>query len=147
MKAVARYLAVVTLALWIGGLSFYALVVVPVGTDVIGGTEQGFVTQRVTGWLNWIGVASLVVLLPSVRKRWMLATWAALALTLAALFALHLRLDALLDGKAREVISPGTFYNWHRAYLGVTALQWLGGVAHLWGVVQSTSTTLPDSVT
>ena len=89
MKAVARYLAVVSLALWIGGLSFYALVVVPVGTDVIGGTEQGFVTQRVTGWLNWIGVASLAVLLPSVRTRWMLATWAVLVLTLIALFALH----------------------------------------------------------
>ncbi len=147
MNAVARYLAVVALALWIGGLSFYALVVVPVGTDVIGGSEQGFVTQRVTGWLNWIGVTSLAVLLPSVRKRWMLGTWGALALTLAALFALHLKLDALLEGKAGEAISHGTFYNWHRAYLVVTALQWLAGVIHLWGVVQSTSTTVPDSVT
>ena len=147
MKAIARYLAVVTLALWIGGLSFYALVVVPVGTDVIGGTEQGFVTQRVTGWLNWIGVASLAVLLPSVRTRWMLATWAVLVLTLIALFALHLRLDSLLDGKTREVISPSAFYNWHRAYLIVTAAQWLAGVIHLWSVVQSTSLTSPDAVT
>lgn len=147
MNAAARYLAVVSLAVWIGGLTLYALVVIPVGTDIIGGTEQGFITQRVTGWLNWIGVASLAILVLTLRARWMLATWGTLAVTLAILFALHLRLDALLDGRAREIADASTFYNWHRAYLIVTAAQWLAGAVHLWGVVQSTSTTLPASVT
>ena len=43
-------------AIWWGGLSFYALFVVPIGTEIVGGFEQGFITQRVTNWLNAIGV-------------------------------------------------------------------------------------------
>ena len=147
MAAVSRYLAALSLAVWIGGLTFYALAVIPVGTDIVGGINQGFITQRVTGWLNLIGVASLAVLIPTLRNRWLLATWALLALTLATLFAIHPQLDALLDGGSREVADYGTFYNWHRAYLIVTAVQWLAGMVHLWGVVQSTSTTSPAAVT
>jgi hypothetical protein len=145
MQPIARPIAALSLALWIGGLTLYALVVVPVGTDVIGGTAQGFITQRVTTWLNWIGLVALVCLLASLRTRWMRGTWGLLAVTLAALFAIHPRLDALLVNG--EVSDHATFYNWHRAYLIVTAVQWLAGVVHLYGVVQSTSTTLPASVT
>ncbi|MFM8571811.1 MAG: hypothetical protein ACKOAU_09465 [Pirellula sp.] len=36
--------------LWWGGLSFYAIVVVPIGTEQIGSVAQGFITQRVTQW-------------------------------------------------------------------------------------------------
>ncbi len=43
-------------AIWWGGLSFYALFVVPIGTEIVGGFEQGLITQRVTNWLNAIGV-------------------------------------------------------------------------------------------
>ena len=43
-----RALVTVALAVWWGGLTFYGAVVVPVGTEVLGGAaEQGFVTQRV----------------------------------------------------------------------------------------------------
>ena len=35
-------------AAWWGGLCFYAVVVVPIGTELIGSVEQGFITQRVT---------------------------------------------------------------------------------------------------
>lgn len=34
--------------MWWGGLCFYAVVIVPIGTEVIGSVEQGFITQRVT---------------------------------------------------------------------------------------------------
>ena len=134
----ARYLATLSLAFWIGGLTLYALVVVPIGTKITGGTQQGFVTQQVTVWLNWIGVVSLVMLVPNLRARWMRGTWGVLAVTLAALFALHQRLDALLaSGETSH------FYDWHRAYLIVTAVQWLAGVVHLWGVVQATPEARP----
>ena len=43
--AASQYLAILAWALWIGGLAFYFGVVVPVGSTVIGGSEQGFVTQ------------------------------------------------------------------------------------------------------
>src|SRR5262245_35803865 len=114
MGMFARYLAAVMLAFWIGGLTLYALVVVPVGTDVVGGTTQGMITQRVTMWLNWIGVGSLVVLLPSLRTHLTRGTWAVLAVTLAALFVIHPQIDALLA--SGEVADYSTFYGWHRVY-------------------------------
>ena len=134
MRSLARFVAVAALAVWIGGLTFYALVVIPIGTEVVGRTMQGLITQGATNWLNAIGVVALVLLLPSLRARWMLITWGALAVTLVALVALHTRLDALLVG--REVANHDTFYNWHRAYLLVTAAQWLAGLVHLRGLVQ-----------
>lgn len=43
---------------WQGGFFFYAAVVVPIGSDVLGSPiTQGFVTQEVTRWLNILGVA------------------------------------------------------------------------------------------
>src|SRR4051812_7678052 len=96
-STLARYVAVCPLAVWQGGLTFYALVVIPSGAAVVGATTQGFITQRVTGWLNLIGVLALAALIPSLASRWMLWTWACMALALAALFAIHLRMDALLD--------------------------------------------------
>src|SRR5215471_8442423 len=45
---------------WWGGLCFYAVVVVPIGTEEIGAVEQGFITQRVTWWHNLISGAFLV---------------------------------------------------------------------------------------
>jgi len=38
--------------MWWGGLCFYAVVVVPIGTEDIGSVEPGFITQRVTQWHN-----------------------------------------------------------------------------------------------
>jgi hypothetical protein len=144
MQRIARYAAVLSLAVWIGGLTFYALVVVPIGAETIGSTQQGFITQQVTIWLNRIGLVVLIILLPSLQTGWMRATWGTLALTLAALFLLHSQLDALLISSQES--DHATFYNWHRAYLLVTALQWLAGLGHLWGLVQSPSATLPATL-
>ena len=33
-------------AIWWGGLSFYALFVVPIGTEIVGGFEQGLITAH-----------------------------------------------------------------------------------------------------
>jgi hypothetical protein len=56
-------------AAWWGGLTFYALVVVPIGTELLGSVEQGFVTQRVTLWHNWLGV---VIALALAAEAWRL---------------------------------------------------------------------------
>ena len=45
--------------LWQGGFLFYAAVVVPTGTEVLGSFEQGRVTRHVTDWLNGIGAVTL----------------------------------------------------------------------------------------
>ncbi len=131
-----RFLAAAALAFWIGGTTFYALVVVPTGSRLFGTVEQGFLTAQVTTKLNWIGLACLVVLVPAARHSRLLAgSWLILAGTLAALFWMHPRLAGYLDSASLVVTNEATFYQWHRVYLLVTALQWLAGVVQLWGLV------------
>ncbi len=129
-----RILVVLALALWIGGLTFYAGVVVPVGSQILGAVEQGFVTQQVTSWLNLIAAAGCVILAwdtYQARTRSKLIALALLVLSQTVLFLLHPQLDALLEPARRVVNESETFYSWHRAYLWTTAVQWLAGVVYL----------------
>src|SRR5262249_56877927 len=105
MLTVRRSLVLAALALWLGGFTFYSAVVVPIGTDRLGITSQGFITQRVTEWLNLIGAVALLPLgwdalagaAPG-RGRWLRpGLWLILAATLAALWVLHPYLSELLD--------------------------------------------------
>ena len=137
LHRIRRFVGWVSLTLWWGGLTFYSLVVVPIGSEVFGTTAQGFVTQRVTHWLNGIGLVTLVLLLwnlTAARRRLLIATWLVMASCLAGLVVLHGSLDALLDPQSRSVHDVERFYNLHRIYLLVTAVQWLAGLAHLWGL-------------
>src|SRR5215469_3439353 len=58
-----RFAVLLMFALWMGGFTFYTLIVIPTGGKVLDGGERdvGFITQQVTIWLNWIGVAALPV--------------------------------------------------------------------------------------
>jgi hypothetical protein len=49
----------------------------------------------------------------------------------AVLFALHPSLDRLLDPATRTVADHARFYATHRAYLLVTAAQWIAGAVHM----------------
>ena len=142
MAALARrFLVVFALLFWQGGFTFYAAVVVPVGADVLGShTEQGFVTRRVTDFLNLAGAAALPLLAwdaaaarPGTalwrRLRW--SAWAALALTLGLLAWMHVRLDALLAPDALEVLDRAAFRAWHRVYLWASTAQWLCALGYL----------------
>lgn len=131
-------LVVLSLALWLGGLTFYAGVVVPVGTQILGSVEQGFVTQKVTNWLNLIGSVVLLVLLWDIRAqrtRIKLAAFILMFCCQAALFLLHPQLDALLDAENRVVSDSVAFYGWHRWYLIVTTVHWAAGAVYLGAMV------------
>lgn len=117
-------------AVWWGGLTFYAGVVVPIGTDVLGATTQGFVTQRVTHWLNGAGAIAIVLTVGEVfrlRSRGTWIAWGTVATTLAVLAALHPAMDVLLEVGTHTVADGERFYSLHRVYLWVTAVQWLAG--------------------
>jgi hypothetical protein len=147
---VARYLSrlatVLAMSLWWGGLTFYALFVVPTGVDVLGGeTQQGFITQRVSNIMNLCGIVALVVLLANAAASWrsigrlaksvIAITWLAMAAAQLVLLLVHPRLDALLDMRSQSIAEPSSFHRLHEFYLSVTTIQWSAGLLHLVAVV------------
>jgi hypothetical protein len=140
MPLLRRFLVIQALMLWQGGFLFYAAVVVPTGTDVLGPFDQGRVTRHVTDAMNVIGAATLLVLAwdqlantgprQCVRARW--ALWAVLAGGLIALAVLHARIEGYVDfGAGGRVTDYPPFYFWHRVYLYVATAQWVAGLAYV----------------
>jgi hypothetical protein len=134
-----RFVAIWTLAIWLGGFTFYAAAVIPVLHDQLGGAlESGLVTQRVTIVLNWLGVATVTIGLVLAiferafgwrgpfRSKASLGLLAATALCLVGLFVLHPMLDRRLDEG-----EMAAFYPLHRAYLWVSTVQWVTNSALL----------------
>jgi hypothetical protein len=147
---VARYLSrlatVLTMSLWWGGLTFYALFVVPTGVDVLGGeTEQGFITQRVSNIINLCGLLALAVLLVHAAASWrsigrfakitLSTTWLITAAAQTALFLMHPHLDALLDVPSHSIIEPSSFHRLHELYLTVTTIAWSAALLHLVAII------------
>ncbi|MCA8968187.1 MAG: hypothetical protein KDC95_00335 [Planctomycetes bacterium] len=136
-------------AVWFGGLTFYALVVVPTGQRILGSHRaQGFVTRDVTSSWNLLGAVVIVLLWFDVishrakmdRVRRSIVILALLTLAQIALFVLHPWLDALLDASAGNVLDARRFYDRHRLYLWTTAAVWGLSVAHLHATMLGTST-------
>jgi hypothetical protein len=141
--------ALLAMALWWGGLTFYAAFVVPTGVEVLGGeTEQGFVTQRVSNIINLLGALTLAVLVWNAAASWhamgrttkavLLTSWIVMAGAQLVLFAVHPRLDAMLDAQAHSIIDPSSFHPLHEFYLTIVSVEWFAGLAHLIAVITST---------
>lgn len=140
MLLLRRFLVLAALFFWQGGFTFYAAVVVPVGTDVLGSTRrQGFITRRVTHYLNLSGAVALVPLAWDVlsardrgpRRGLRAGLWLGMASAQAALFWLHAHLDGLLQVKGGIVLDPEAFRPAHRLHLWVSTAQWACGLLFL----------------
>jgi hypothetical protein len=138
---VRRYITLLIFALWMGGFTFYTLFVIPTGGNVLDGGELdvGFITQKITNWLNWLGVVALAVLGWNARVegrgilRWLLGVcWLAMVVTLIALFCIHPVLDGMLDTETHQIHGGSAFFNWHRLYMVVASLQWLAALSFMW---------------
>lgn len=125
-----RFFVLAALGFWQGGFAFYAAVVVPMGEQVLSSPiEQGFVTRRVTNYLNLAGGVALALLLWEIaaeknRRQLRSVAWAAMAATLCVQFGLHPWLDRFLDAEAMYVLDHDRFYVAHQLYLIASALQW-----------------------
>lgn len=127
-----RLLLVMALMVWQGGFMFYGAVVVPVGAEVLGShREQGFVTQRVTNYLNVAGAVALAVWCWDIitghaaggqRLRWI--GWGLLVVLLGVLVCLHPRLDDLLDADGFRILDRTGYRRLHQWYLAVSTIQW-----------------------
>ncbi len=112
-------------AAWWGGLSFYAIVVVPIGTETIGSVQQGFITQQVTFWHNCLYLLFMAMLFVEGAYRrsiWLWAAIATLAIVNIALFLTHAHLTKQMDFHERTV--PDTFYSQHATYLWITTVDY-----------------------
>jgi hypothetical protein len=100
--------------------------------------HQGFITRRVTEWLNVTAAAALAVLAlelllcqevsrRAARARRLL--WLFMAACQALLFRLHAVLDGMMIEQGRIVTDPEAFYPVHRAYLWAHTAQWAAGLA------------------
>jgi hypothetical protein len=131
----ARFIAIWKIVLWIvwamwwGGLSFYAIVVVPIGTEQIGSVDQGFITQQVTYWHNVLCVVfSACLIAEAYRRKSRLHGIVAmlLAVLTAMLIAGHILLTKQMNFDEKSV--PSDFYTRHAMYLWITAAEWFLGL-------------------
>lgn len=114
---------------------FYGGVVVPVGASVLGSeTEQGFITQSVTNYLNVAGAVCVIVWGVVLKidgpnsPRLARAGWSLWSLIVAALgiqIGLHIVMDGWLDSASRTILDEGKFIRFHEAYLTTSTVQWL----------------------
>ncbi|OYW22951.1 MAG: hypothetical protein B7Z55_04045, partial [Planctomycetales bacterium 12-60-4] len=106
MQRFLRFTSLLAFSLWWGGLTVYAGIVVPIGTELFGSTAQGFITQQVTHWLNLFAAIALVATARTVFVRqawWIVASWIALVIALLVLIAVHAKLDVLIDAVNQTV--------------------------------------------
>jgi Na+-driven multidrug efflux pump len=133
MRVAWRWVVLATLMMWVGGFTFYTAIVVPLGTEQLGGIGQGFITREVTRRINIAASIALVALLldqwvtadPLRARRWgRLGLWLLLAGSQVALFVLHGWLDSYLDPETQHIEQRPSFYQWHRLYLWLHTGQW-----------------------
>jgi hypothetical protein len=141
LRLLRRFTIIAALMFWQGGFTFYAAVVVPIGAEVFGShRDQGFVTRRVTNWLNLAGAVTLPLLAwdlvasgdPARWRTWMRwAAWFVAAVTLLSLVEQHQRLDALLDPDEVRILEREAFRYNHRIYLWTNTVQWAAALVYL----------------
>ncbi len=138
------------MTLWLGGFTFYAAFVVPIGAHALGSElEQGLVTRDVTLVLNRLA-ASLAIAwgLAIVGRRGRKLgiesfAWSLFAAMTGLLFVQHASVDRLLDLPQRSVVDYDRFYAAHRIYLIAATLQWLAAVTG--AVIRSLAPSSSDS--
>ncbi|XZE33090.1 hypothetical protein SH501x_003863 [Pirellulaceae bacterium SH501] len=116
-------------AIWWGGLTFYAAIVVPLGTEQFGSFGQGLVTQQVTRYLNALAIIVAVMAIAEgcLEKRpIMCAAGILLGGVTAALMYQHTLLVPRIDTAVESVADD--FYDAHATYLWLTTLQWCIGL-------------------
>jgi hypothetical protein len=126
-------LKIITLCTWWGAFMFYAGIVIPVGTHLLGShTAMGFITQKVTIYFN---VFSLLIFLfyayclknEEIIKDKLIEEIISISLIgfQLLLFLLHNYQTNLLDFKNHAIINRENFYLLHRIYLIVETMIWL----------------------
>jgi hypothetical protein len=129
-----RFGLLLSLAFWQGGFMFYGGIIIPIGAQALGSeSEQGFVTQAVTNYLNAAGLFCLIVWgtvlwfdapNPSWPHKCCWTLFGSLVLGLILLEAIHVWMDGLLDLRTHSISDEPQFRRPHRIYLAASTVQW-----------------------
>lgn len=149
MTKLTRYLGVLGLAFWLGGIAFYGGLVIPKAHEILDShREIGFVTREVTATANLLGATVLGVLLLHGALAWkklgkgaritLAASWAVMLAAQITLFLLRAHLDTMLDPGAMRVVERSRFMPLHERYLNVTSVLTLAALVHLWAMLSAT---------
>jgi hypothetical protein len=142
LRLALTYLLFVSLAFWMGGFSLYFGVVVRIGDQVIGGTEQGFITRQISWWLNIAGLVTIGLMSVHLffHRSWVLIlSLTAVAVTHAFLMYRHSQLESLLDPNSMAVLDRPRFEVLHENYEFLSGCQWLAAMFYLGGLIYSIS--------
>jgi hypothetical protein len=129
-----RYCYILLIAGWMGGFTFYALIVIPTAERVLDSMrDTGFITQQVTRWLNLIG-ACVLLILPWLLAGWreqpprlrigLVGTWVIMVLAQLGLFATHPLIDRFLEAQGHKLHHYEQFVQMHTLYLTFATVQW-----------------------
>jgi hypothetical protein len=129
LRDARQFLVILAFMLWQGGFIFYGAVVVPIGTAVLESDRlQGFITQRVSIWLNILGVTWCIVCAWDSwhhRDRLRMTLVGIVFVLLLGLFATHVEMSTHLDPEEQTLSDRPTFRRWHQLYLCMSTIQWL----------------------
>lgn len=135
---------------------FYAGVVVPTGTVVLGPTTQGFVTREVTAVLNVVVAAAVAALILEIifpthdrgkqANLGLKIATSVIGVICIALVFLHSHLDSQLSDDDFAVLNSAKFYGAHRIYLWLSTFQWIASLAVFW-ILSGDNTRLGNDAT
>jgi hypothetical protein len=144
MTLFRRFLALAALMVWQGGFIFYAAIVVPLSTSVLGSSlRQGVITRRVTETMNVCGVFALALVawdlgtsrdLGILRHRTRIVLFVLMGVAAIMLFRLHGSLGAIFDDSDftdPTIVDRHAFRPLHRLYLWTSTVQWGCAVVYL----------------
>jgi prolipoprotein diacylglyceryltransferase len=133
MILVRRFMFLLALIFWQGGMMFYGGITVPVMRSKLSAKteepQRSAITQRVTQWLNLAGSVSLAImaadifLLPMHRFKRSLLWGSAMCLQFA-LVILHRRLSEMMADPGFYDSDMSHFAPWHSLYLIMSTIQW-----------------------
>ena len=141
MVWLCRIMLLLVFSVFWGGLTFYTGFVVRISHDVLADPmDGGFITQRVTRLLQYLGVATVILMavnnlqiqkqLTGYRRSLLILT-GILAGSLFGLFLVHSSLDAVIDVANVEILDRDRFDQGHRYYNQLTTIEWLASLAYL----------------
>jgi hypothetical protein len=141
-----RYCYILLLGAWMGGFTFYALIVIPTAQRVLESErDAGFITRQVTNWLNLIGAGVLLILvwllaagrrcLPPRLRFGLAATWAIMVLAQLGLFLTHPLIDRFLEVPGHKLHHYEQFDKMHTVYLVFATTQWVAAMLQIWIVL------------